>query len=91
MMAKYIKKPVPVDAIEYRRGMEDGFDDITTAIKSGLEPDNYVNPLKSDEVPFIRTLEGKHYISEGDYIITGVDGERYPCKQGIFRKTYTLF
>jgi hypothetical protein len=37
--------------------------------------------------PYIFTLEGKLYISEGDYIITGVEGERYPCKPGIFHKT----
>lgn len=24
----------------------------------------------------------------GDYIITGVKGERYPCKQDIFEETY---
>lgn len=26
--------------------------------------------------------------SVGDYIITGVNGEQYPCKPDIFRKTY---
>ncbi len=28
--------------------------------------------------------------SEGDYIITGVNGEQYPCKPDIFEKTYEL-
>ncbi len=91
IMAKYVKNPVLVDAIEYRRGLEDGFDDIMTAINSGLDITTYINPLRSGEVPFIRTLEGKHYISKDDYIITGIDGERYPCKKNIFLKTYTLF
>ncbi|MFZ5989332.1 MAG: hypothetical protein ACOYWZ_19735 [Bacillota bacterium] len=77
-MAKYIKNPIPIDAIEYRYGLEDGFDDIEVAINSGLDIENYVNPLDTGKVPFIKTLEGKHYISEGDYIVTGVDGERYP-------------
>lgn len=26
--------------------------------------------------------------SKGDYIVTGVDGEQYPCKPDIFEKTY---
>lgn len=39
-------------------------------------------------VPYINTLEGKHYITEGDWIITGVKGERYPCKADIFELTY---
>jgi hypothetical protein len=39
-------------------------------------------------VPYIHTLEGDMKISKGDYIITGVNGERYPCKPDIFLKTY---
>ena len=39
-------------------------------------------------VPFIETLEGRHYITPGDYIITGIKGERYPCKPDIFALTY---
>lgn len=38
--------------------------------------------------PAINTLEGAHVIREGDYIITGVAGERYPCKPDIFAATY---
>lgn len=37
---------------------------------------------------WIDTLEGGHIVCPGDYIITGVDGERYPCKPSIFEKTY---
>lgn len=28
--------------------------------------------------------------SPGDWIITGVHGEKYPCKPDIFEKTYEL-
>lgn len=38
----------------------------------------------------ISTLEGEMYISLGDYIIKGVNGEFYPCKPDIFKKTYEL-
>jgi len=89
-VSKYIKNPIPVEAIEYRHGMEDGFDDIEVAIRFGLDIQNYIWPVNSDKVPFVKTLEGKHYISKGDYIITGVDGEKYPCKKNIFLKTYTM-
>ena len=37
---------------------------------------------------FIKTLEGVMLASVGDYIITGVNGEQYPCKPDIFEKTY---
>ena len=36
----------------------------------------------------IETLEGTMTASPGDWIITGVNGERYPCKPDIFAKTY---
>lgn len=38
----------------------------------------------------VETLEGVMQASPGDYIITGVDGEEYPCKPDIFEKTYDL-
>jgi hypothetical protein len=38
--------------------------------------------------PYIATLEGMMYVSPGDWIITGVVGEKYPCRDDIFRATY---
>jgi hypothetical protein len=81
-MAKYRKKPVEVEAELYRPGLEDGFKDALVSIGHG------VRGVKKEKRPFIHTLEGDHIISPGDYIITGVEGERYPCKPGIFEKTY---
>lgn len=37
---------------------------------------------------WIDTLEGGHIVCPGDFIITGVKGERYPCKLDIFWATY---
>ena len=36
----------------------------------------------------ISTLEGVMTAQPGDWIITGVNGEKYPCKPDIFEKTY---
>lgn len=36
----------------------------------------------------IDTLEGRMIAEAGDWIITGVNGELYPCKDETFRKTY---
>ena len=38
----------------------------------------------------IHTLEGDHTANPGDYIITGVKGEQYPCKPDIFAITYDI-
>lgn len=37
---------------------------------------------------YIKTLEGTMKADKGDYVITGVKGERYPCKPDIFKQTY---
>lgn len=38
---------------------------------------------------WIQTLEGGHIVCPGDFIITGIKGEHYPCKSDIFESTYT--
>lgn len=37
---------------------------------------------------WVDTLEGGHVVTSGDWIITGVKGEHYPCKPDIFEITY---
>jgi len=37
---------------------------------------------------WVKTLEGGHIVTRGDWIITGVKGEHYPCKPDIFAATY---
>lgn len=36
----------------------------------------------------IHTLEGDMVGNPGDWMITGVNGEQYPCKDDVFQKTY---
>ena len=36
----------------------------------------------------IETLEGVMTCNDGDWIITGIKGEKYPCKNDIFQATY---
>lgn len=47
-----------------------------------------ITAYQTDKEVFIHTLEGDMKASVGDYIITGVNGEKYPCKPDIFEKTY---
>lgn len=47
-----------------------------------------INAMRTVAEMFINTLEGTMKASPGDWIITGVNGEQYPCKDDIFRKTY---
>jgi len=44
----------------------------------------------AEKIEKIKTLEGEMMALVGDYIITGINGEVYPCKPDIFLKTYDL-
>lgn len=47
-----------------------------------------VEAYQTERELVIHTLEGDMLAQPGDYIITGVHGEQYPCKQDIFEETY---
>lgn len=47
-----------------------------------------IDAYQATEEMKIDTLEGVMTASPGDYIITGVKGEVYPCKPDIFEMTY---
>lgn len=81
---KYRKKPVVIDAIQWD-GMQTTYEKIITE----LDPNKkYVLPLLRDSKIHIHTLEGDHEGRMGDWVIKGVNGELYPCKPDIFKKTY---
>lgn len=67
------KKPIVIEAKQY---IKDHFD----------TPDGVVH--RHDGKAIIQTLEGEMLVSDGDWIITGVKGEKYPCKPDIFEATY---
>ncbi len=47
-----------------------------------------IEAYQTDKEMIIHTLEGDHKALVGDWIITGVKGEQYPCKPDIFEMTY---
>ena len=49
-----------------------------------------IEAYQTDRELDIQTLEGTMHADIGDYIITGVKGETYPCKPDIFEQTYEL-
>lgn len=80
-MAKFRKKPVVIDAVQVT-------DATFTAPHPACEhiPGVVYDPIQ--RCAFIRTPEGTMMASMGDWIITGVKGEHYPCKPDIFEATY---
>jgi hypothetical protein len=50
--------------------------------------DTYPLPKKQETVLLIDTSEGAYEVSLNDWVIKGIEGEFYPCKPDIFKKTY---
>lgn len=80
-MKKYRKKPVVIDAIQFNGWNFGEIQDWMFNYK-GIYPSCYKDTM------IINTLEGDMVANVGDFIIKGVNGEFYPCKPDIFKKTY---
>ena len=91
---KYIKKPIEIEALQWtgenHRQMFNflGGEDEEYITASGIN--FYIDFTKVDGGLIIKTLEGEHIATIGDYIIKGVKEEYYPCKPDIFEMTYEL-
>lgn len=71
-MGRYVKKPVVVEAVQWFR-----HGDHAAVIADG-----------DDGAGYIETLEGRLRVEPGDWVITGIAGENYPCKPDIFAQLY---
>lgn len=78
---KFRKKPVIIDAVQF-----DGRRNISGVVISPVLEPTPNNP--TGVYGQIQTLEGIMTCIVGDWIITGVRGEIYPCKADIFEATY---
>ena len=80
-MGKYRKKPIVIDAQQFHPN-------------EALWPEGIIAWNETDIRPrdmswgYIETLEGKMHVQADDWIITGIHGEKYPCKPDIFLATY---
>lgn len=60
-MKKYVKKLIPIEAVQMNEEFE------------------------------VKTLEGTMKGKPGDYLVTGIKGEQYPCDKQIFEENYEEF
>lgn len=75
---RYRKKPVVIEAVLWVGDLGSAIDFITDE----FSVDDLTRAL------YIPTLEGEMRADIGDWIIRGVKGEFYPCRDDIFRMTY---
>ncbi len=86
---KFRKKPVVIEATQWdgtylAAKQIEAMLGLNTLGMTSHPPSNCVTWWK------IGTLEGGHIVTPGDWIITGVKGEHYPCKPDIFEMTYEV-
>lgn len=97
-MPKFRKKPVVIEAHQWHKNgdhPDDGDLDIEGKVVRYFRhpeiPDKTICD-QCESIMFIHgwvdTLEGGHRVCPGDWIITGIKGEQYPCKPDIFEATY---
>jgi hypothetical protein len=73
---RYRKKPVVIDAVQFFK-----LGDHAAVVADTRSPTGFgIHTLENTEI--------KHEVTPGDWIITGVKGEVYPCKPDIFLATY---
>ncbi len=76
---KFRKKPIVIEAVQWNgRNIEE------LCFWAGRN----ISTDLLDEWLEIETLEGSMRANKGDWIIKGIAGEFYPCKDEIFRSTY---
>jgi hypothetical protein len=92
-MTKYRKKHVVIDAITFDELVEYGKNhgaNIINDMPWSFVYKGWLITHENDECYLIPTLEGTHKFTPNDMLITGVEGEIYPCKIDIFEMTYDL-
>ena len=77
-MAKFRKKPVVIEAVQFT---PTSIDEVEEFVGGDLG-------TNADGETVIATLEGSMIVSLNDWVIKGVKGEFYPCKPDIFEATY---
>lgn len=93
-MAIFRKKPVEVEAITFAELVQHGLNQDMVNIHDGMpwsfSYKGHAITHENDECYLIPTLEGTHNMTPNDMLITGVQGEIYPCKLDIFEATYDV-
>jgi hypothetical protein len=86
-MSRYRKKPLEIDAMKWIGDNKNAMDTFLAWAGCNKRVTYYrdVNGVPLVKIP---TLEGDMLAFPGDWIVVGIAGEPYPCKNDIFEKTY---
>ena len=99
---KYRKKPIVIEAVQWFPPGDQRHEPSMLSHRKGnaVDPPDYrqsgdifcfcegASPGMGGDTYFIRIERDNVQVHPGDWIITGVKGEKYPCKPDIFAATY---
>lgn len=96
-MARYRKLPVEIDAVQF--GLAEYADLPHSAWRAPVPLEWLDTALREERVTFVfagedywyfvvLTEEGEMRGGPDDWLIRGVEGELYPCKDSVFQATY---
>jgi hypothetical protein len=80
---KFRKRPVVIDAERFDQDKK-----YKLSAEFRVEICNCTSNVGERQDWHIHTLEGPLHVTDGDWVIKGVQGEFYPCKPDIFAATY---
>lgn len=79
---KFRKNPIVIESVQFTGAN-------SSEILHFIASPNWDHPdFNSTDRPIIHTLEGPLTVSNGDWVIKGVNGEFNSCKPDIFETTY---
>lgn len=84
----YRKRPVTIEAMRFS-GNSIELQDVYAWVESGVGRENLRMDFYTGDL-IVRTLEGDMRCAYGDWVIKGIKGEFYPCKNEVFQLTYEL-
>ena len=83
MIKNYIKKPIQIEALQWNGK---NFDEIKKFCKDAMIA--YGGELIIPTLEDGKFIKAKHVATEGDYVIKGIRGEFYFCKEDIFKTDF---
>lgn len=92
-MAKFREKLVIIEAITFEEFVEYGKNNTTNIVRGmpwSFSYNGHPVTHEDDKCYLILILEGILKFTPQDMLITGVNGEIYPCEKDIFEKIYDL-
>lgn len=79
---KYRKKPIEIEAVQYAGELNYKY------VCQFVGQELVMEYKDTDQTLLLPTLEGEMTVQKGDFIIKGIAGEFYSCKEDIFYRTY---